>query len=183
MFIYNPLGRIRYVITGVALFLMACSGDDRGSSALLNADDLWDRMAEERQKPLPDLEKSDSAEIPEQLPVASSPVPLSADDIEQYRETLRLADKKYQHIMASLERGFDDLLQAIATDGDRQAEWRTMQLHLSRLISLQKDVTQALTALQGGDEDPSQLAKARDLRVKIPKSITETQNRLSEFIS
>ncbi|VAV99851.1 hypothetical protein MNBD_ALPHA01-1744 [hydrothermal vent metagenome] len=183
MFIYNPLGRIRYVITGVALLLMACSGGDKGSSALLNADDMWDRMAEERQKPFPAMEESDSGEIPEQLPAASSPAPLSADDVEQYRETLRSADKKYQHVMASLERGFDDLLQAIATDGDRQAEWRTMQLHLSRLISLQKDVTQALTALKSGDEDPSQLAKARDLQVKIPKSIAETQNRLNEFIS
>ncbi len=183
MFIYNPLGRIRYAITGVALLLMACSGGDKGSSALLNADDLWDRMAEERQKPFPAAGESDSGELPEQMPDASSPAPLSADEMGQYHETLRSADKKYQHVMASLERGFDDLLQAIATDGDRQAEWRTMQLHLSRLISLQKDVTQALTALQGGDEEPIQLAKARELQIRITESIAETQNRLNEFIS
>ncbi len=183
MFIYNPLGRIRYAITGIVLFLMACSGGDKGSSSLLNADDLWDRMAEERQRPLPDPEKSDSDEIQEQLPIASSPAPLSADDIEQYRETLRSADQKYQLVTTSLEHGFDDLLQAIATDGDRQAAWRTMQLHLSRLISLQKNVAQALETLKGENKDPAQLAKARDLLVEISETITETQNRLNEFIS
>lgn len=187
MCMQNKLERMLLLI--LISILTSCSGGDKASSPSLNADDIWDQMAEERQKPLPvnspgDDQGDDSDEMLSDPPFATSSGPLSIRDIDAYLTTLRVAGKKYQAIMTTLDAGFVALPQE-TTEEDRQARWRTMQLHLSRLTNLRNNMDRATNALGVGLDDVDQVLvdKNRNLLAVMAKDIARIRSRLDEFAS
>ena len=176
----------------IILFLASCTRGGNEASALLNADDLWDQLAAERDKPLSaitgDTPERDLGGPLEDIPKVGASDPFSAKAFDGHRETLRSAQKQYLLISTSL----DQFLRELPRTGDsllpddRLALWRTAQLYLSRLISLKKNMGLAINALepinmseQKGEED-SLLNQSRELRTVIAAHITRAQNRLAE---
>ncbi len=173
MCIYNELEKILLLI--LIPILASCSGGDKGTSPSLNADDIWDQMAAERKKPLPvNSQSDDSGEILSDLPLAISPATLSSKDIEAYRTTLLAADEKYQSIKTIL----DAPLQVAETEVDRQAQLRTKQLHMSRLINLQNNMEQAINAISNVDQTLAN--RSRELLAVIAEYIIRSRSRLAD---
>lgn len=156
--------------------LTSCSGFQDSSSPSLNADDIWDKMAEERKKPLPvNSQADDSEEILSDLPPSALTGPLSSKDIEEYRTTLLTADENYKSIRAVL----DTPLQKTETEEDRQVQLRTKQLHMSRLINLKNNMEQAIKAIV--DVDQPLADEGREVLADVAEYITRTRNRLEEL--
>ena len=184
---YKYLERI--ILLAVLSILTSCAEGNPEGRPSLNADDLWDQMAEERQKPLLDEQEnsqnSDSREILSDSPPVAPSAPLSNSDIDEYEASLRAADDKYQAISGSLGAGFAALAQAGGTARDRQDEWRTMQLYLSRLTNLRKTMDHAITILVGVAEndfdDPRLIAQGRDLLAVVTDRITDVRRRLDDL--
>lgn len=154
---------------------------DESAGPSLNADDLWDQMAAERDKPLPvvasGLSDGETDEIRDAMPVVSSPDLSANGDSDTDRSILLAAQKKYQVITTSLEK----LSQSTGTAEDDQARWRSMQLYLSRLTSLNKAMEQAINRLEPASADQALLVQSRDLRTLIIDHIARTQKYLTEF--
>ena len=159
------------------LFILpSCSGFQNSSSPSLNADDIWDRMAEEREKPLlVNPQADDSDEILSDLPLSDPADPLSSIDVEAYRTTLLAAGKKYKSIRMDL----DAPLQETETEEERQAQLRTKQLHMSRLINLQNNMEQAINAI--ADVDKPLVDRSRKLLIDVAEYIIRSRNRLEEL--
>ena len=187
MRVYKYLERI--ILLAVLSILTSCAEGNPEDRPSLNADDLWDQMAEERQKPLLDgqenSQNTDSREILSDSPPVAPSAPLSIFDIEEYGTSLRAADEKYQAISASLEAGFVALAQGGGTARDRQDKWRTMQLYLSRLTNLRKTMDHAIHSLTGVTkndfDDPYLIVQGRDLLVVVTNRIADTRRRLDDL--
>lgn len=163
MCLHKALGKILLLVP--LIMLTACAGGGEGTTPSLNAGDIWDQMAVERQKPLPvnpksasdtEGEENDSAETLYDWPGTMSPAPLSLTDREGLRARLRTGDKTYQTIRKALEAAFVALGKDAGGEADRQAGERTLQLHLSRLANLKSTMDRAITSLaqdQGQDQD------------------------------
>ena len=175
---HKYLSRILLLI--FTLIPASCSDNNGTTRPSLNADNLWDQMEEERKKPLPIMvqpenQQDESGEI---LPVSSSILSsdsLSREDIEAYQEILTGADKKYQAIRTVIEQNFVNLALEAATKDVVHAQWRTIQLHLSRLTRLHKNMNQAINSLDEAEK------KSHDLRIIIAEYITRTRSRLEAF--
>ena len=173
----------RFSLLGYLVILSSCSEGGSGDRPSLNADDLWDRLDEERQKPLPDgQEKSqspDSREIlSDSLPVVSPEI-LSIADIKSYEESLQTAEEKYQVIAAALDAGFIALENVGGSARDRQDKWRTIQLYLSRLTNLQKSMDRAINIVEDNHIDNQRLLmQSRELLVVVADRISRTRSRL-----
>ena len=187
MCVYKYLERI--IFLAVLSILTSCAEGNPEGRPSLNADDLWDQMAEERQKPLFDEQENpqntDSQEILSDFSPVAPSAPLSSSDIEDYGTSLRAADEKYQAISTSLEVGFAALAQAGGTARDRPNEWRTMQLYLSRLTNLRKTMDHAINILVGVAEndfdDPRLIAQCRTLLTVVTDRIADTRRRLDDL--
>lgn len=177
MSVANKLGKILLLIT--LSILTSCSGGDKASSPSLNADDIWDQMAAERQKPLPvNSTTDDSDEILTEMPFGISSGQLSTEDIEAYRSLLRAARGKFQDIGLGLEDGYAALAQEGGAEENKKAQRRTVELYLSRLITLRNNMNRAVNAL--GEDDQTLMDKSRDLMVVMTEYIVRTRNRLDE---
>jgi len=186
------------------LMLTACSTGGDGDWPSLAADDLWDRMAAERNRPLPEAEETgpadDSPEKPDAATTAEGMTAPPADlsppmNLEDCRKILAAAAGKYQAIADALGQSFAALEKAEETPGevpaaDRQRHWRTLQLYMSRLTNLRKnihmaqsDMVQADRAGAAGlsDQDRLLIEQSRSLLERISRHLKETQNRLDQI--
>ncbi len=178
MCIQNKLENLLLFI--LLMILASCSGSDKDVSSSLNADDIWDQMARERQKPLPvNSQTDDSGEIVIDPPFIVSSDPLSDDDTDAHRTTLRIAAKKYHDSIAALDAGFVVLMQETGTADDRQVALRTMQLYLSRLANLKNNMGRAVNAL--GDGDKILAENGRNLMMEIAEYLDHTRSRLDDI--
>lgn len=178
MCIQNKLGKILLLVLLPILLsvLASCSGGDKGFSPSLNADDIWDRMADERKKPLPvNRQDDDSGEIFSDLPSATTAGPLVVKDMDAYSAVLRAAGGEYKAIVAIL----DTPLQEAATEESRLTQLRTKQLHLSRLITLKNNMKQAIKAIDGVDQILAD--KSHDLLAVMAEYIIRSRSRLDAY--
>lgn len=161
-------------------FLASCSGDNKRDRPSLDADDRWQWMAGEKAKPLPVSEADDESVDSRSLP---SSVGLSANEINKLWAVLDKADKEYYGIANSLDRDFSKVPGAEAKEADRQVLWRTMQLHLSRLVNMQKYMIRAIRGLDPLSEHKDQplLDHGRELLKEITQRIEHTQKYLDDF--
>ena len=152
------------------------------ASPSLNADDIWDQMAEERQKPPPVyVQEDDSDEIFDGIPFESSTRPLTPKDIDANRKALSKAVKEYKAIVATLGAEFILLEQGGVKPEEKSAQWRTVQLYHSRLISLLHDLNFDLGVR--GDADSTLINETADFRTIVRETIKRTQSRLDKFYS
>ena len=159
----NALGKSLLLISLISL--AACAGGGEGDAPSLDADDIWDQMAVERQKPVLAKPKStansaeganDSADTLYDWPGAVQAVPLSGTDREGFRAHLRAADKSYQTIRKALEAAMVDLDQETGDAAEGLARERTLHLHLSRLANLKNTLGRAMRALAQEPDDADQ---------------------------
>jgi len=170
------------------LLLASCSHGENGAGSSLNADDLWDQMAAERAKPLPvvtsGVSDGNSGVLQDHMLPAFSPDLFSPEELDKQREILRKAPKKYRDISENIsgalalypEQSFETSFNA----EEKQAQRQTVQLHLSRLISLGKNMEMAIKALGRGGEDQPLLDKSSELRAIISERVIDTQKHLAE---
>lgn len=171
------------------IMLVSCSQGGKASWPSLDADDLWDHMAEERGKPMPSVKKNnmvgESVEIWADLPTKPPKFPLTDQDRATRHRILTGASKQYDAISATLDTDFQDLTQARTSGEDWQPQWRTIQLLLSRLSNLKKNMDQAIDALGRREnippEDQILLNNSRLLLKAIVERIVQTRNRLNDF--
>ncbi len=156
----------------------------------MNADDIWDRMAAERDQPLPTLESEqshdDSLSLPESLSGENDLVYSWTDaDLDEARITLGGAKNVYERLEAAFLGPLSELPQQELSENDRNIAWRTIQLHLSRLIDLYNEMQRAVRVLShnsGNKEanDDTLLDDSQSLLRKIKRKITLVQNDLKE---
>ncbi|PCJ44848.1 MAG: hypothetical protein COA81_00905 [Alphaproteobacteria bacterium] len=179
------LGKILLVIS--LLFLTSCTDGKGGEKASLNADDLWDKMAAERAKPLPAYEQADNSDVNE------SPAPYVGLRREQTMahqlDVLQGSKKKYDTISKALEASIRDLEKEGKKGAEWESLWRTVQLYLSRLSNLKNEIHQAMTGYAGkfksGEKIPSQhIILFNDnvrLMIEITEHISRSRNSLNTF--
>ncbi|MBL4802864.1 MAG: hypothetical protein JKY45_13315 [Emcibacter sp.] len=182
---YNNLEKLFLIIP--CIVLASCTDHDPSSRPSLEAGAEWDRMAVERENPMPVGgygKETDSREnLSDMLPVKRT-APLSITEAEAYRTTLQTAAQKYKNISRSLESDFVAI--AKRHDGDQKNEWRALQLQLSRLTNLHRMVDQAINALgnmgAGFVEDmkpqTNSLNQNRELLADIAEYVIHTRRRL-----
>ncbi len=177
------LGKILLVIS--LFVLTSCTDGKGGEKASLNADDLWDKMAAERAKPLPVNEQADNSDVNE------SPAPYVGLGREQtvahQLDVLQNSKKKYGTISRALEASIRDLKKEGKRGAAWESLWRTVQLHLSRLSNLKNEIHQAMTGYAGrfksGEKIPPQDRVLFDDNVRlmaiISDHISRTRNSLN----
>lgn len=164
------------ILTASLFFLISCSGGGGAAGPSLNADDRWDWMARERDKPLPTDEPDN-----EQADISPQPSAIRSDkEINNFRAILGKADKEYFGIATALDR---DFRQKPQKQVEKQDLWRTIQLHLSRLVNIQKNMIRALKGLDNvsAPGDLALLDHGRVLLKEIDGRIERTQKYLDDF--
>jgi len=133
--------------------LAACSGGGGHTSdgPSLVADELWERMEAERARPFPVMDADEFEEVVETEP-------LSADERRTLEKDLKNADADFRRLEKDIQGQLKDLenIQADkeAKQSDRDIIWRGLQLELSRLHILRRDVALIVARLKTtGDND------------------------------
>ncbi|VAV88559.1 hypothetical protein MNBD_ALPHA02-1045 [hydrothermal vent metagenome] len=182
------LGRILLVISLFVLTSCAKRNDD--GNAALNADDLWDWMAAEKTKPLPENDQVGNSDV---MNTDKSPAPyigLQNDrSLEHQLHVLQYSKKKYDTISTALETSIRNLENDDKNGAEQRALWRTVQLYLSRLSNLKNEIHQAMTGYAGkfksGEKIPPQDIILFEDNVRLMAEITEhisrTRNSLNKF--
>ena len=174
MYSHNHLGKM--ILTASLFFLISCSGGGGAAGPSLNADDRWDWMARERDKPLPADEPDN-----EQTDLSPPPTAIRSDgEVNNFRAILGKADKEYFGIATALDR---DISQKAEKAADKRSLWRTVQLHLSRLVIIQKNMIRAIKGLDNmsAPGDQAMLEHGRVLLKEIDRRIERTQKYLDDF--
>lgn len=166
------------------LLLSSCLYNDDMSGPSLRADDQWDQMAEERQKPFPSREDVINNDVDingdEALDSSSSDVLLSMD-MDESRRILQSLSVKYQSTSLSI----DQALQSYADNNDKQDTRRTIEFYLSRLIIMEKNTAYAINLFRNNDdileEDKTLWHNSREIHTNMMRKIVDVQNRLNQL--
>ncbi|WP_417625080.1 hypothetical protein [Paremcibacter congregatus] len=158
----NLKGLGKFMCLAPVIVISGCSNTGQDAGARLAADDLWDWMAAERTKPLPqepetgEPGRGDSALPPPADLGTGTRTPLTAEARAGYMQTLMTATERYGVIDKAIARAMTLLRSIPATDPEtRQQHQGAVELQMSRLTSLQKNIETALQALK---EDPDALS-------------------------
>jgi len=174
-------------------FLASCSEGAKGNYRLLNADDVWDKMTSARDMPVPaadaapELNSDVGSEAMTSDTHIGSPLTSPSENLDAYHQTLEMSQAEYDVLDKNFETDIRALNQVSGTKNEKKIIWRTTQLHLSRLINLQKVIKRAMSGLDAGEVGTTGRHHAlRDsnkaLLRTIEARITTIQNRLDSFI-
>lgn len=171
------------------MVLASCSSGQKSDWPSLAADNLWDKMAEERKRPFPgDEETSEAGDSSDE--VIEDMIKPDADlvppaDRNLSRKILQEAAGKYESLTQALDQGFAEFDKNNQTQAEKEQQWRTLQLYVSRLKSLEKNLHQAIldmrpmTNLQ--TEDQALVVSGQGLQQQIASLLTLTKSRLAEI--
>lgn len=163
----------RFLLFILLVSMASCASEDTGPAPSLNADDMWDRMAGERLKPMPDMDTESQTGKYEFPP---PPDQKTGDDLAEMQIILSESAGKFQQIV----KGLDDVIKGELKEPERQMNWHLMQLHLSRLTSLQKNLSRAIAAVKNSGQDQKMLDKNLLLLNKITARLAIVRTYLSE---
>lgn len=180
MSINNHLKKIIWLFLFSAL--ASCSKGGDGSWPSLQADDLWDQLAEERQQPLPTPEtEAEYIDSSQDIPPGHKNAQATQEEIISFRNILRGAEEKYLAFSLPLTKALN---LALSGPGDDPEILHTVEFYLSRLTSLQKDMARAIRGVEQtpdrGESDEKLLLKSRGLRDKILDIIKNSRYQLNE---
>lgn len=160
------------------LMIAACSAtDEQGNGPSLAADDLWDQIAEARKRPFPTLEDQETGADDSETSV----VPLTLDE----RQALAARLQEAQGEFIRLEKNIQTRLKEFGKDSTNIASnetiiWRGLQLELSRLNIIKRDVVMITTRLDMADGQNMLLNKIDKLTNRVLQKLETFKPAASE---